>query len=359
MTSWPAPKLLQLLGIEYPIVQAPMAGVDTPALAVAVANAGGLGSLAAALLSPAQLHEAWYAMRRQTDKPLNLNFFCHVVPEKSAAQQAQWQQLLAPYYAEFGIDPAAVPPSAPRAPFDAGFCDVVEELRPPVISFHFGLPSRALLDRVRNTGAVVLASATTVEEAIWLEHRGCDAVIAQGVEAGGHRGTFLDGDAGSQLDTATLVPRIVDAVSIPVIAAGGIADAQSARAAFALGAAAVQLGTAYLFCAEARVSPLYRHALESAADTALTNLFSGRPARGIVNRFMRELGPLSAAAPDFPHAAHFVNPLRQASERAGRIDFMQLWAGTRRRPHALDAATFTRTLAEQIRSDNSIDEEEK
>jgi nitronate monooxygenase len=348
MKTWPDPKLLRLLGIDSPIVQAPMAGVDTPALAVAVSKAGGLGSLACALLSPAQIRDAWQAMRRQTDRPLNLNFFCHAVPARSAAQQLQWQQLLAPYYAEFGIDPATVAPSPARAPFDASFCEIVEELRPPVVSFHFGLPNRELLDRVRHTGAAVLSSATTVEEAIWLEQRGCDAVIAQGIEAGGHRGMFLETDIGKQLATMELVPRIVDAISIPVIAAGGIDAAQSARAVFAAGASAIQLGTAYLFCSETRVSPLYRSMLESDRETTLTNIFSGRPARGIVNRLTVELGPMSAAAPDFPHAAHWVNPLRQASEKSGSADFMQLWSGSRRKPHTLDAETFTRALCAHI-----------
>lgn len=353
MKTWPDPKLLKLLGIEHPVVQAPMAGVDTPELAVAVARAGGLGSLACALLSPARIRAAWQTMRQQTDRPLNLNFFCHTVPERSTAQQLQWQQLLAPYYAEFGIDPATVAAAPSRAPFDEGFCEVVEELRPPVVSFHFGLPNRALLDRVRNTGAAVLSSATTVEEAIWLEQRGCDAVIAQGIEAGGHRGMFLETDIDKQLATLELVPRIVDAISIPVIAAGGIANAHAARTAFAAGASAVQLGTAYLFCAETRVSPLYRSMLESDRETTLTNLFSGRPARGIVNRLTAELGPMSAAAPAFPHAAHWVNPLRQASEQAGSADFMQLWSGSCRKPHALDAENFTRSLCAHLLSTDS------
>ena len=346
MKSWPDQRALQLLGIQTPIIQAPMAGVDTPALAAAVSNAGGLGSLACAMLSPDQIRTAWAAMRLETDKPLNLNFFCHQQNEKSLPQQEKWQARLAPYYAEFGIDPETIPSSATRAPFDENFCSVIEELKPSIVSFHFGLPSPDLLDRVKMTGAVILSSATTVEEAIWLEQNGCDAIIAQGGDAGGHRAMFMTQDIGTQIDTADLLPQIVKAVSVPVIAAGGIADANGIRNALAQGAEAVQLGTAYLFCPEARVSPLYREALKSNNATVLTNVFSGRPARGIVNRFINEIGPISADAPDFPYASHLVMPLRNASEKSGSHDFMQMWSGKIRRPHNMNARDLTIKLSE-------------
>lgn len=347
MKRWPDEKILNVLGIELPIIQAPMAGVDTPELAVAVSQAGGLGSLACAMLSPDQIRGAWHEMCAQTDKPINLNFFCHDQKEKSETQQAQWKNRLAPYYRECGINPDAVAPSAARAPFDENFCALIEELKPSVVSFHFGLPSRSLLGRVKAAGAVILSSATTREEAIWLEQNGCDVVIAQGAEAGGHRAMFLTANLKTQIGTADLVSQIVDVVSLPVIAAGGISDARAVRDAFSWGASAVQLGTAYLFCPEAKASPLYREALRSDAETVITNVYSGRPARGILNRFINEVGPISPDAPDFPYASHFVAPLRIASERAASKDFIQMWSGTVRAAHDMGAEQFTRMLADE------------
>ncbi len=343
-------RFLHALNITVPIIQAPMAGVDSPEMAMAVSHAGGLGSLACAMLSPDDIRAAWQTIRAGTQKPVNLNFFCHTPAEDTAAQQTRWKEYLAPYYQELGIDAATITPAAARAPFDDRFCAVIEELRPPVVSFHFGLPAPDLLARVKASGAYVLSSATTVDEALWLERNGCDAIIAQGIAAGGHRATFLSPDTTDQPDTRTLLEGILRHVSVPVIAAGGIAHAQDITAALAQGAAAVQLGTAYLFCPEARISPLYRQALCGNGDTAVTNLFSGRPARGLVNRFIREAGPLSPHAPAFPHAAALVAPLRQASERAGSPDFMQMWSGTTRQPHTMDAATLTTFLYKGIKT---------
>jgi nitronate monooxygenase len=340
--------LTERLGIELPVIQAPMAGSQGSALALAVSNAGGLGSLPCAMLTPAGIARELEAITSGTRGAYNVNFFCHAPPTPDPAREAAWRGALAPYYRELGLDPEAVPAGPGRAPFSAEAADLLERFRPPVVSFHFGLPAPALLARVRASGAAVLSSATTVEEALWLEAHGVDAVIAQGLEAGGHRGHFLADALDTQLGTFALVRQIARAVKIPVIASGGIVDAEGVRAAIALGAAAVQVGTAYLLCPEATTSAVHRAALAdaTAGHTALTNLFSGRPARGIVNRVMRELGPLSARAPDFPLASAAIAPLRAEAERRGAGDFSPLWAGQAARAcHAMPAAELTSMLA--------------
>jgi nitronate monooxygenase len=340
--------LQSLLGIELPIIQAPMAGVQGSALAVAVSNAGGLGSLPCAMLGPEAMRQELAAIRAQTTRPFNVNFFCHTPPLPSAEREAAWRAVLAPYYDELGVDVGTAPGGSSRAPFGPAAADALEEFRPAVVSFHFGLPSPELLARVRAWGAKVLSSATTVDEARWLEERGVDAVIAQGIEAGGHRGMFLSDDLDTQVGTLALVPQIVAAVKVPVIAAGGIADAKGVRAALALGAAGVQVGTAYLLCPEATTSAVHRTALkgERARLTAVTNVFSGRPARGIVNRLMRELGPMCPKAPAFPLAAAAVAPLRARAESQGSGEFSPLWSG--QNPSGckeVPAAELTRELA--------------
>ena len=330
MSNWPDRRILDLLGIELPILQAPMAGASGSAMAIAVANAGGLGALPCAMLTGDQVRGEIAAFRSACPgRPLNLNFFCHQPPAPDSDSDARWKQALKPYYDEIGADFQAPTPVSNRAPFDEQSCQLVEQLRPEVVSFHFGLPEAALLQRVKATGAKVLSSATTVEEALWLEANGCDAIIAMGYEAGGHRGMFLSEDITSQIGTFALVPQIADAVGLPVIAAGGIADHRGLVAALALGASAVQIGTAYLFCPEAKVSQAHRHALDcaSASDTALTNLFTGRPARGINNRIMRELGPMSALAPRFPLAGGALMPLRAITDPQGISDYSNLWSG--------------------------------
>jgi nitronate monooxygenase len=321
--------LERLLGTELPIIQAPMAGAQGSALAVAVSNAGGLGSLPCAMLGLDAMRSELAAIRAATKRPFNVNFFCHPEPAPDAAREAAWRAVLAPYFAELGIDPDAIPAGPGRSPFRHEAADVLAEFEPPVVSFHFGLPSPDLLARVRAFGAKVLGSATTVDEARWLEARGADAIIAQGSEAGGHRGLFLSEDVSGQAGTLALVPQIARAVRVPVIAAGGIADAQGVAAARALGAAGVQVGTAFLLCPEATTSAVHRAALRSDAAhvTALTNLFTGRPARGIVNRLMRELGPMSALPPAFPLATAAIAPLRAKAESLGSGDFSPLWAG--------------------------------
>lgn len=341
-------RLQELLNIELPIIQAPMAGVQGSALAIAVSNAGGLGSLPCAMLTHEALRQELAAIKAQTARPFNVNFFCHTPPVPDAQREAGWREALSPYYREFGIDPAGIPAGPGRSPFTAEAAELLAEFRPPVVSFHFGLPDDGLLARVRAWDARVLASATTVEEARWLAQRGVDAVIAQGVEAGGHRGMFLTEDLTTQIGTLALVRQIVKSIDLPVIAAGGIADAPGVAAAMALGAAGVQIGTAYLLCPEATTSAVHRHALksEAARHTALTNVFTGRPARGIVNRVMRELGPMCAAAPAFPLATSAIAPLRAKAEAAGSGDFSPLWSGQDASGcREIDAASLTRELA--------------
>jgi nitronate monooxygenase len=337
----------ELFGIELPIIQAPMAGVQGSALAAAVSAAGGLGSLPAAMLDATALRAEVEAIRERTDRPFNVNFFCHADPVFDAERDAKWRATLAPYYDELGIARDTITSAPARAPFHHDHAAVLEELRPAVVSFHFGLPEEALLDRVRRTGAKILSSATTVDEAKWLEARGVDAIIAQGLEAGGHRGMFLTADVTTQSGTFALLPQIVDAVRVPVIAAGGIADARGVAAALDLGAAGVQIGTAYLLCSECTTTPVHRAALqsESARHTALTNVITGRPARSIVNRIVRELGPLRDDVPDFPLATPAVLPLRAAAEARGSGDFSPLWAGQNApQCRAIPAAELTRQL---------------
>ncbi|MDI5892442.1 NAD(P)H-dependent flavin oxidoreductase [Halomonas rhizosphaerae] len=340
--------LPERLGLDLPILQAPMAGAQGSELAIAVSRAGGLGALPCAMLSPEAMAEELETLRSATSGPVNVNFFCHTSPAPDPARQARWHAALAPWYAEFGLDIEAVPAGAGRRPFDHAACDVLEPFRPAVVSFHFGLPAPELLARVKAWGAMVLSTATTVEEARWLEAHGADAVIVQGLEAGGHRGLFLTEDLTTQVGTLALLPQVRQAVEVPVVAAGGIADARGVAAALALGAEAVQAGTAFLCCPESRASAIHRRALmsEAARHTALTNLYSGRPARGIVTRLMRELGPISEAAPAFPLATAAIAPLRAAAEAQGSGDFSPLWAGQNAsRCREVPAAEVVRELA--------------
>ena len=343
--------LQALLGTELPIIQAPMAGVQGHALAAAVANAGGLGSLPCALLTPDGIRQELAALRAATDKPFNVNFFCHEPPRVSAEREAAWRAALAPCYDELGLDIRDVPAGPGRAPFSAEAADVLDAIRPAVVSFHFGLPSSELLARVRGWGSKILASATTLAEGRWLEVHGVDAVIAQGFEAGGHRGIFLDDDINTQVGTFALLPQLVHALRVPVIAAGGIADAHGVAAAMQLGAAGVQVGTVYLLCPEATTSAVHRAALQSEAAqrTALTTLFTGRPARSIVNRLMRELGPTNPLAPAFPLATAAIGPLRAKAESQGTGDFSPLWSGQNASGcKRIPAAQLTRELAAEL-----------
>ena len=336
--NWKDRRLLELFGIEHPILQAPMAGFSAPPMTVAVSQAGGLGAIAAAMLTPETLRAELQLVQQATSRPINVNFFVHKPPADDATREAAWRKRLADYYREFGLPADAGARGPARAPFDAALCDIVVEYKPKVVSFHFGLPERTLMERLKRAGILLLSSATSAEEARWLEGEGCDAIIAQGNEAGGHRGMFLNDDISRQAGTMALVPQVVDAVKVPVIAAGGIGDGRGIAAALALGAAGVQIGTAYLLTPEAKTSALHRAALKSAHDnsTTLTNIFTGRPARGIVNRYIREVGPMSPQAPAFPLAAGASTPLRAVAEAKGSGEFSPLWSG--------QAPTFAREM---------------
>jgi nitronate monooxygenase len=348
MMMWPDRRLLNLFKTEFPIVLAPMAGAMDADLIIAAAQGGALGSLPCALLSVEKAREQINIIRQRVSAPVNMNFFVHRPVEIDAASDGRWKRRLEAYYEEHGVDPKA-PINAPnRAPFDAAMCELVEELKPEIVSFHFGLPDKPLLARVKAAGCIVTSSATIVREAVWLEQNGADVIIAQGAEAGGHRGMFLTDNIAEQPGTFALVPQVVDAVKVPVIAAGGIADGRGIAAAFALGAAGVQIGSAYLRCPESKISPLVRAALAQAQDdsTILTNVMTGRPARGIANRVMREVGPISPDAPVFPHAATCLAPLKAAAEKLGKVDFTNLWAGQAvKMGRDMPAAELTRALA--------------
>ena len=323
------------------LIQAPMAGSQNHRLAAAVFLAGGLGSIPAAMLTTEQLQTELSAFEDAiaalTETPLqwggclpvNVNFFCHTPPTEQLEKEAAWRQQLTPLYQAHGIDPQSVGSGLGRAPFSEESLKLMGQFKPAVVSFHFGLPKAEWVQQLKSWGIQIWSSATTVQEAQWLEQQGVDAVIAQGLEAGGHRGMFLSEDLSTQMGCMALLPQIIKAVKLPVIAAGGISTAAAVSAAKALGASAVQVGTAFLTSHEATTSALHRQALmsDAAKHTALTNLFSGRPARGIVNKFMRDFGPLNPEAPAFPLATSAVAPLRAAAEAKGQSDYSPLWSG--------------------------------
>jgi nitronate monooxygenase len=341
MVSWPDRRFLDLVATEHPIVQAPMAGAGGVDLCVAAIQGGALGSLPCGMLSPEQVRDHVAQVRSTTSGPFALNFFCHEMP--AGADDREWRALLQPYYAEFGAEPGNG--GTMRLPFDADMAAVVEEVRPAAVSFHFGLPEESLLSRVKATGAVVVGNATTPDEALWLVERGADAVIAQGFEAGGHTGRFLCPNHAEAIGLFALVPLIADAVSVPVIAAGGIADGRGIAAALTLGASAVQLGTAYLHTPESRISSAHRERLHE-GRTLFTNLMSGGLARGLHGRLVDELGPVRAEAPPYPLASAALAPIRAAAEKCGEYGFGPMWAG-QAAPlgEALPAAELTRELA--------------
>ena len=341
MVGWPDRRFLDLVGCEHPIVQAPMAGAGGVDLCVAAIEGGALGSLPCGMLTPEQVRQQVADVRASAGGPLNLNFFCHTMPPD--ADDSAWRSLLRPYYEEYGVK--AGNGGALRLPFDTAMCAVVEELRPELVSFHFGLPDPKLVERVKAAGALVLGNATSVEEGRWLEERGADAIIAQGFEAGGHTGRFLGGAPAEAMGLFALVPQIADAVSVPVIAAGGIADGRGIAAALTLGASAVQLGTAFLHSPEAAISDAHRAAL-SEDRTLFTNLMTGGLARGVRGRLVDELGPVRSEAPPYPLASAALAPIRAAAEKQGEYGFGPMWAGQGAAlGQALPAAELTSKLA--------------
>lgn len=350
--TWSDTRLLDLFGVDVPILLAPMANFAGLDMALAVAEAGALAALPCAVLSAEQIKEAVAKFRANSNKPLNLNFFCHATPEQNVEKERAWLSRIAPYFDEFKVTPPALPLPAGHPPFAEAACGAIEDVKPEIVSFHFGLPQIHLLARVKATGCKLLSTATTLREAEFLEAHGVDAIIAQGAEAGGHRGMFLETDIATQVGTFALVRAIATRVRVPVIAAGGIADGRAIAASFALGASATQIGTAYLVCPESTISPRHRQALaDPARETAITNVLTGRPARGILNRFMREQGPMDDAAPDFPFARPAIAPLRAKAEERGSTDFSPLWSGQAAiLPQAMNAGALTRKLAEDARA---------
>lgn len=343
--------IITLLDVNIPLIQAPMAGVQDSQLAIAVSNAGALGSLPCAMLSQEELHRELTTIQQQTKKPVNLNFFCHKLPEPSQQQQLVWFKELQPYLDKYQIDPATIKLEATCQPFSQQQLDVLVEFKPKVVSFHFGLPDKNLLEQLKAWGTTILSSATTIEEALYLQANGADVIIAQGLEAGGHRAMFLTDDLATQIGTMALLPQIVAAVNIPVIAAGGIANVNAVKAAMTLGASGVQVGTSYLLCPEAKTSLLHRQALlsDEIKHTTLTNIFTGRPARGLVNKAINEIGPLNPLAPAFPYATPAMDALRQIAEAQDSNDFSPLWAGQNTSGcNLIPAAELTKQLAKGI-----------
>ncbi len=352
-------RLQDLFAIDLPIIQAPMAGVQDVELTLAVCNAGGLGSLPCAMLSSEDLYQSLKALSNKTNNPFNVNFFCHSAPVIDADRESIWRQTLQPYFEQYQINPNNIMEGAIRQSFNAEALATLKEFKPKVVSFHFGLPAADIIAELKSFGATILASATTVEEGLWLEANGADAVIAQGLEAGGHRSIFLTDDPCEkipyQVGTFALIPRMVQALSIPVIAAGGITDSKAVAAVLSLGAIAAQIGTAYLLCDEAKTSSLHREALKKVSNetdqeqTVITNVFTGRPARAIVNRLITEVGPVTNNAPMFPLAASAVSALRKKAEQAGRNDFTPMWSGQNAQGcKEISASKLTRLLAADV-----------
>lgn len=324
---WKDTRLIELLQIEHPIIQAPMAGASTPHMAAASANAGCLGSLGCAMMSAEVYTHTFQQTRAMTNGALNMNFFCHAEPEIDASKIQKIEGILKPYYDALGIDemPQAV---ATHFPFGGDVAEVVLASSPNVISFHFGLPEQKFVNAFKQKGTKILCSATTVAEAKDLEAKGVDAIIAQGWEAGGHHGFYLE-DNTAAIGTMALVPQLVDAVNVPIIAAGGIADGRGIAAALALGASGVQIGTAFLTCEESSVPEIHQKSLMASdgSNTQITKVFSGRPARGIRNRYSQDLNHLEDDLPDFPLMNTLTGPLRKKSAASDSPDFVAQWSG--------------------------------
>ncbi|MFP6741105.1 MAG: nitronate monooxygenase [Alphaproteobacteria bacterium] len=347
---WPRTDLLDLLGIDNPIIQAPMAGSTTPSLAAAVSNAGGLGSIGCATIAPEKLGETADELRAATNRPFNLNFFAHEAPVPDAVRDERARQRVAGLYDEAGLgEPPADPGEPAFGTFDEDRLAALLDIKPAVVSFHFGLPEAAMVAALKDIGCRILCTANTVAEARILEGAGVDAVIAQGWEAGGHRGTFQAPYEDDGIGTMALVPQIADAVRVPVIATGGIADGRGIAAAFALGASGVQMGTAFLSCPEANVRERQREALRNASDqdTRMSSAISGRPARGSNNRLMDLMAERCDTVPDFPLMYGYSVPLRAT----GNPDFdVMLYGQSAALNRELPAADLVATLVDEAQA---------
>lgn len=342
---------LSRLGLQYPIIQAPMAGTSTPGLAATVSNAGGMGSLGLGNLSVEAARKQIRQLQQLTDKPFNINFFCHADDPADAARDHNWLKRLQPWFAEF----AAQPP----AQLDKGYgsfignramLDMLLEERPPVVSFHFGLPDADAIAALQQAGIFLMGCATSLEEACMIEAAGLDAVIAQGYEAGGHRGLF-DPKQESGLLLDDLLAQLKDTIELPVVATGGLMDGKDISRVLAAGASAAQLGTAFISCPESAAPQAYRDQLlsDNAQETAVTAIFSGRPARGMVNRSHREIGPYAAELAGYPQAYSAAKALHAAAVAKGSHDFAPYWAGTSaHRSRALPAAGLMACLIEEM-----------
>lgn len=348
----PDTRLLRALGVRIPIIQAPMAGISTPALVAAVSNAGALGSLGVGASTAQQAREQIVATRALTSKPFNVNVFCHQPAHSDPLREAVWLAHLQPLFAEFGAEPPAALKEIYRSfADDEALLQVLIEERPAVVSFHFGLPPTEWIDALHHAGIVLLGCATTPHEAMLIEQAGLDAIVAQGAEAGGHRGIFDPGQD-AMIGTLALVRLIAKQSTLPVIAAGGIMDGQGIASALLLGASAVQMGTAFVLSAESGADAAYRHALTSqrAHQTRVTAAISGRPARGLINRMHTDVGsPDAPALPDYPIAYDAAKALNAAARARGNTDFAVQWAGQGApMARALPAAELVATLAREF-----------
>ena len=348
--------LLDRLQLALPIIQGPMTGSDTPALAAAVSAAGGLGMLGCGMRAPAAMAEAAAAVRAATDRPFGMNLFVLATPSPEPALVQAAIERLTPLYADLGL-PAPTVPTRWCEDFDAQL-DALIAARPAVASFTFGILTRAQVQRIQHeAGSLVIGTATTVAEALAWQDVGADAVCASGMEAGGHRGSFLDLSSSSQIGTLALVPACVDALAIPVVAAGGVMDGRGIAAALALGAQAVQMGTAFLACPESAITPAQRAAMTGAqaSDTRLTRIFSGRPARGILNDAMRTLAPHEAEIPAYPIQNALMGPVRRSAAQAGDAGHIALWAGQGvGAVRALTAGVLLQTLEREWRDARNL-----
>lgn len=346
---------LEALGVRIPIVQAPMAGVSTPAMAAAVSEAGGLGSIAVGAVDAVAAQAMIAATRAQTDRAFNVNLFVHRPPRPDDARERLWLAAMDPLFARFDAAPPAALETIYRSfADDDAMLAMLLEAPPPAISFHFGLPDAARIDALRRAGCVLLATATSLAEARAIEAAGLDIIVAQGWEAGGHRGTFDPAARDERLDTMTLTRLLAGNCRLPIIAAGGIMDGAGVRTTLSAGAVAAQVGTAFIACPESSASPAYRAALlgGSARATEMVAAISGRPARCLANRFTQWAATTSLDPPDYPRAYHAGKALDAAARAAGEHGFGAQWAGQGAAlARAIPAAALVETLWREARPD--------